>query len=118
MKNKTISILSVVITLLSSNAFAYLSSDGDEFTITYNSHGAILTSISKKHYAENNASGIVHSKHLKLYLGKDCDAFSNVYGKGTWEWANGGFVIHYSGKDFGFPRQEVNIPGMDKCQSN
>lgn len=116
MKNKTLSIVSLAIILLSSKAFAYLSSDGDEFTITYNSHGAILTSVNKKHFAENDASGVVHAKYLKLYLGKSCDAFSNVYGKGAWEWANGGFTVHYSGKDFSFPRQEVNIPGMEKCR--
>ena len=116
MKNITLSVFSLVIILLSSNAFAYLSDDGDEYTIRYNKNGAILTSVNKKHYAENNASGRVHSKYLKLYLGQDCDAFSNVYGHGSWEWTNGGFVIHYSEKDFGFLRQKVDIPCMDKCR--
>ncbi len=116
MKNISISVFSLGIMLLSSNAFAYLSSDGDEYTIRYNKNGAILTSVNKKHYAENNASRRVHSKHLKLYLGKDCDAFSNVYGHGSWEWTNGGFIIHYDEKDFGFPRQEVDISCRDKCR--
>jgi len=112
----TVTSVSLVTLLLSFDVSAYLSSDGDEYTISYNKHGAVLTSVNEKHFMENNASGRVSSKKLNLYLGKDCDAFSDVYGRGSWEWANGGFVIHFQNKSFRFPRQEVDIPNMDKCR--
>lgn len=95
---------------------AYTSSDGDEYTIKYNKHGAVLTSVNTKYFIENNAGAKQISKKLKLYLGKDCDAYSNVYGKGSWGWANGGFRIDFKHKSFGFPRQEIDIINMEKCQ--
>ncbi len=98
---------------LSATVSSYISSDGDEYTMKYNKHGAILTSINEKHFIENSVSGKMVSKRLKLYLGKDCDAFSEIYGKGSWGWSNSGFQISFQGKRFGFPRQEVN---MEKCQ--
>ena len=106
----------LVAALLPFSAYAYISSDGDEFTVKYNSSGAVLTSIHRKHFIENNASGRIISKRLVIYIGVSCDAFSENYGDGTWEWANGGFVIHFQSKDFGFPRQEIDIPGMEKCR--
>ncbi len=98
------------------NNQSYISGDGDQYFIQYNKNGAVLTSVNEKHIIANNASGKVTSKKLKLYIGKDCDAFSKVYGNGSWEWSNGGFLIEFKGKSFGFPRQEVDIPGMQKCQ--
>ncbi len=95
---------------------AYVSSDGDKYTIKYNKHGAILTSVNTKQFTKNNAGVERVSKRLKLYLGKDCDAYSDIYGKGSWGWANGGFRIDFKNKFFGFPRQEVEIINMEKCQ--
>ena len=95
---------------------SYVSGDGDEYILQYNKHGAVLTSVNEKHIMDNNAGGKVTSQKLKLYMGKDCDTFSKVYGKGSWGWANGGFSIEFKGKSFGFPRQEVDIPGMEQCQ--
>ena len=95
---------------------AYESSDGDEYTIVYNKHGAILTSVNVKHFISNDVSVKRTSKRLKLYLGKDCDAYSDIYGKGTWVWANGGFRNDFKDKFFGFARQEVEIINMEKCR--
>jgi hypothetical protein len=92
-----------------------ISADGDEFTVNYNSSGAVLTSVTEKTFLENNASGRSYKEHLKLYLGKGCDAFSEVYGKGSWSWANGGFIVSYQQRTFSFPRQEISIPGEEGC---
>ena len=69
-------------------------SDGGctEFHGTVNRHGLVL-----------------RSPRTTLYIGKSCDAYSKVYGKGRWEWANGGFVVQFPHKRFGFARQ---VPQM------
>jgi len=113
--------------LFSANTLAhtYISDDGDEYTIRYNKHGAILTSVNKKHYPDYGFAGAptikrVRSIHLKLYLGKDCDAISNSrrHSKGIWEWDRFGFYIQYYGmpERFVFVGQKVSIPGMHKCK--
>ena len=45
--------------------------------------------------------------------------FSEIYGKGSWGWANGGFSVEFSDKSFGFARQELDfsrVKEMEKCQ--
>ena len=94
----------ILFILLNVTLQAYVSSDGNVYEIRYNKHGAVLTST---------------YKHLTLYLGKDCDAFSKVYGKGTWGWANGGFSVDFRRKSFGFGRQELDLDrvrGMVRCR--
>jgi hypothetical protein len=58
---------------------------------------------------------------LVIYLGKECDAFSKLYGTGHWAWANGGFEIVFTSKRFGFGRQEIDMShildmDMGKCE--
>lgn len=94
--------LILILFLLTSSLFAYISGDGEEFIAKYNRHGAILIS--------------VRDPSNKLYLGKDCDALSKRYGRGFWEWANGGFIVKFKYKEFGFGRQELYIENNGKCQ--
>lgn len=94
--------LILTLLLFSSNIFAYTSSDSEEFKIKYNNNGAVLISV-------KNTS-------KKIYLGKDCDAVSKLYGKGTWAWANGGFIIEFKSKELGFARQEIDIEENGKCR--
>ena len=42
-----------------------------------------------------------------LYLGRSCDSFHQLYGTGTWCWANGGFAAEFADMRFGFGRQEL-----------
>jgi len=77
------------------------SSNGITFQVKYNEHGAVLNST-------NN------SENLTLYLGRSCDAYSKRFGEGSWSWANGGTVVDFSSKNFGFPRQ--GILNIQKCR--
>jgi hypothetical protein len=76
------------------------SSDGEVYYVTYNKYGAVITSW----------NGVM------LYAGKNCDTYSTLHGKGTWGFANGGFNLDFEKKKFGFPRQELNMTGIDKCR--
>lgn len=53
-----------------------------------------------------------------LYLGRSCDAFSKTHGKGTWCWANGGFVAELPSYRYGFPRQELRCPAAADYQGS
>ena len=77
-----------------------ISGRGVEYTVLYNKNGAVLTSTFTKNI---------------LYVGKDCDSFSKKYGKGTWGRANGGLLISFENKSFGFPRQELMIKNSKVC---
>jgi hypothetical protein len=66
----------------------YVDSGGIKYTMTTNKNGVVLK-----------------SKTETIYLGKDCDAYSRRYGKGTWGWANGGVSIELQKGKIGFPRQ-------------
>jgi hypothetical protein len=80
-------------------AVNYMDGGGNEYSSTANDHGVVLK-----------------SSHAVLYLGKACDAFSPQYGKGTWAWANGGFLVRFGRVSIGFPRQELNIDNGNGCQ--
>ena len=97
------------------NAFAFISSDSDEYTVEYNKHGAILTSEHEKYFVENDSSGHMKTTKLKLYLGVSCDAYSEIYGKGKWGKGNGGFLIKFEHKIFGFARQSIDITDGESC---
>jgi hypothetical protein len=97
------------------SASSFYSVDGDKFTVEYNEHGAILTSEFEKYFpAEDSGDGMKKTK-LMLYLGVQCDAYSQNYGNGKWNQSTGGFVIRFDHKAFGFIRQEIAIPHGGKC---
>jgi hypothetical protein len=81
--------LGTAILLFSMAASAFVDSAGTLYTMTKNRNGIVLKS--------NKAI---------LYLGKNCDAYSPQYGKGTWGWANGGVLVGLEKKTIGFPRQD------------
>lgn len=82
-----------------------------------NKHGAILTSsgLPYKWVGVGAGSTVEQIKNVQalkkvvLYLGRSCDAYSKLYGKGTWSWANGGFIVEFENERFGFGRQELDI---------
>jgi hypothetical protein len=67
------------------------SSDGQTWTATVNVHGAIL-----------------RSGRTVIYLGHSCEAQSPTLGRGTWDYANGGFRVLVGRRNFGFPRQAID----------
>ena len=93
-----------------------------------NKHGLVLTSTGVLYDIKGYGAGTEYiekgfskrKKGIVLYLGKECDAYSKIYGKGHWAWANGGFEVVFKTKSIGFGRQEIDmshIPNMDiyKC---
>lgn len=97
---------------LPSFAYDYVSSDGHRYKIECNRSGYVLQSTHPvSRFEEGGAISRVHDiPREKIYLGKDCDAFHQVFGGGKWCWANGGFVADFPKISFGFPRQELSCP--------
>jgi hypothetical protein len=96
--------------MLAGAAEAYVSG-GHEYDIACNEAGFILSS--KDPVTRTKGSGAMTqniSGIEKIYLGKSCVAFHEVYGTGTWCWANGGFVADFADFSFGFARQELYCP--------
>lgn len=84
----------------------YYSSYGDEYLLSTNADGIVLTSTyPKAWFVENGAASRIEKGIDVLYLGKSCDAFHKLFGKGRWAWGNGGFRIDFENIWFGFPRQ-------------
>lgn len=100
---------------VSSLAAPFYSVDGDKYSVEYNTHGAVLTSEHEKYFPENQESAEMKKAKLVLYLGVECDAYSENYGNGTWWQSPGGFVIRFERKAFGFIRQELAIANEEKC---
>lgn len=87
---------------------AYTSGEGHAYTLTCNSNGYILRSIAPvSRFIGQGANTRVLRNTEVIYLGRSCDAFSDVLGQGKWCWANGGFVAELEGARIGFPRQEL-----------
>ena len=83
------------------NSFAqvdYTDGSGVEYIMTKNKNGVVLK-----------------SRIATIYLGKNCDAYSPQYGKGTWGWANGGVIVELEKKRIGFPRQDSPFDD-NRCQ--
>ncbi|MDI5891842.1 hypothetical protein [Halomonas rhizosphaerae] len=81
---------------------SYYSSDAkaEALSVTYNEHGASI---------ETNDGAI--------YLGVSCDAYSNAFGNGNWEWGNGGVAVYFQEKSFGFPHLDFKIQN-ERCRSD
>lgn len=96
--------------LFAGSASAYVA-DGMEYDLTCTKDGFVLSSL----YPVVRMTGIgvdqQQSRGIeKIYLGKSCDAFHKIYGKGNWCWANGGFTAEFPDHSFGFGRQELRCP--------
>jgi hypothetical protein len=100
MRTTLTSLLGVAV-LLSAQAFAadYTDGKGISYSSVANAHGVTLK-----------------SSHATIFLGNACDASSPQFGKGTWSWANGGFLVQFGQMSIGFPRQELHIDNQGGCQ--
>lgn len=118
MIKKIVSILVLVITLFAEESYMGSYSKGTtSFIATKNEHGVVLRSSGEQFrwtgMGVNTGVEAIEGADLLqpvvLYLGKSCDAYSPVYGKGTWGWSNGGFMVTFKDEHFGFGRQELSI---------
>lgn len=110
--------LLIIFGLFSVNSYAHISSDGDQFTTEYNQNGAVLTSVYPKIFWVRMGANLKSvEKKVTIYIGKNCDVFSDFYGKGSWEWANGGFFLSFekNNKILSFGRQELSIDNNGAC---
>lgn len=82
------------------------STDGHSYQMACNTNGFVLTSdYPVARFIENGVLSEIEEGIETLYLGKSCDAFTQVYGNGTWGLANGGFAVSFDDYRIGFPRQ-------------
>lgn len=95
----------------------YVSSYGDEYSISTNENGVVLRSLyPKAWFIEGGANSRVVRGIDVLYFGKSCDAFHEEFGKGRWWWINGGFGADFDNFKISFPRQEIDVPNSRDCQ--
>lgn len=59
---------------------------------------------------------LLATRGITIQLRRDCKAVSSRYGEGTWQSANGGFLIRFANVEIGFPRQEVDVGQGRACQ--
>lgn len=87
----------------------YVSSAGDDYAIAVNQNGYVLTSrYPKARFVEAGANSHVVRGRETFYFGSNCDAAHDLFGSGTWGWANGGFGADFeTGFQLRFPRQEL-----------
>ncbi len=88
---------------------------GFQYTESVNGSGTVLTSTYPKAFFIGegvNMDLVVQVE--KIYLGKDCDAYHDIYGKGVWSWANGGVMVEFPAETFVFPKQELR-EYYEKC---
>jgi hypothetical protein len=71
-----------------------------------------------RRYLEAGAGSSFSAGKKTIFLGAQCDTFSEHLGAGQWCWANGGFRAGFADRELGFPRQEVYCPSDDKLSSN
>ncbi len=58
------------------------------------------------HVSENQHGALLRRGGIVIYIGRNCDARSPRYGVGRWGWANGGYLVTFRQRRFGFPRQD------------
>ena len=98
----------------SSAQFTRTSAAGHEYALTCNANGYILRLVHPVSRFIGQGAGTQTIKGTEvIYMGRSCDAFSNVLGGGDWCWANGGFVVSLANARIGFPRQELYCPSAD-----
>ncbi len=93
---------------LTTGAAAYVSNEGHRYNHECNVNGMVLRSTYPvSRFVEGGANSRVEEGEEVIYLGISCDAQHEVFGKGRWSWANGGFQIQFADVQIRFPRQEV-----------
>lgn len=104
----------LVVVAAAQNATAY-TSGGHSYDLTCNDNGYALTSrYPVSRMIGSGASSQVFERIETLYLGRDCDAFHELFGAGNWCWANGGFTAQFQAFRYGFPRQELSCPDFER----
>lgn len=95
----------------------FVSDFGDDYVLVANPDGMILSSVHPKAwFIEAGAASHVERGTDVIFLGKSCDAFHRLWGKGSWGQANGGFRVSFpGGRDYGFPRQELPVAEDVHC---
>lgn len=107
------SLLVVLVVTGRARAEDYISSSGHSYILSCNKDGYVLTSRYpvSRWIGEGYQTRAITDREA-IYLGKSCDAFHEVLGKGTWGWANGGFAATFENDTrIGFPRQELQCDG-------
>lgn len=66
--------------------------------------------------SRNRDGMVLRSRAGTIYLGRECDAYSARYGRGRWEWANGGFAVRFRSTSIRFPRQEIDAGQGLNCR--
>ncbi|MFQ5622509.1 MAG: hypothetical protein ACE5FS_03840 [Paracoccaceae bacterium] len=89
----------------------YVSEDGHRYQLVCNDDGVVLTSDQPvSRFVGQGAGTRVVTGIEKLYLGRSCDAWHELFGTGRWGWANYGFWAEFEARRFEFPRQEIICP--------
>lgn len=82
--------------------------DGHQYSLACNAEGYVLTSLYPVAWPHGIGANTQWTDAKEsLYLGKDCDAQHDLFGAGTWCWANGGFVAEFKDHRYAFGRQEL-----------
>jgi hypothetical protein len=92
-------------------ANAYVSNEGHEYRSSCNYSGYVLTSIGpvSRPIGFGAETRYIRGRE-KIFLGKSCDAFHQILGKGKWCWSNGAFGAEFENHQISFPRQEIVCP--------
>ncbi len=98
---------------LGTTAAGYTTDEGRIYELACNSSGYVLTPADPVvRLAEPGAlrEPLEPFQTQPIYLGRSCDAFSEVLGEGEWGWAAGGVRIDFADEVIGFPQQELSCP--------
>lgn len=102
---------------LAQEAFVYVSAEGHQYRYSKNQDGAVLDSLYPvARFTGSGAATQVITGIETLYLGRNCDAYSQVLGNGSWAWANWGFVVKFDRREIAFPRQEIDANNGLNCE--
>ncbi len=118
MKNLLLSIVAIALplTAFAQTDWVYVSKEGHQYQFSRNPNGAVLQSLYPvARFTGTGAMTQVVTGIETLYLGRDCDTYSEVLGTGTWAWANGGFVVAFDTLEIWFPRQEIDVNNALRC---
>jgi len=95
----------------------FVSSAGDDYAVSMNANGFAMTSLyPKARFVEQGAGSYVVRGIETFYFGVSCDALHNLFGQGTWGWANGGFGASFDGFEIWFPRQSPPENSGSNCE--
>ncbi|RYH05872.1 hypothetical protein [Tropicimonas sp. IMCC6043] len=90
----------------------YSSWNGHQYTLTCNADGIVLKSVFPVVRFAGHGAGMREIVGIEtLYLGRNCDAWSEALGTGHWRWSNSGFWAVFEQREIRFVRQEPICPG-------